>query len=254
MSVRAERLVIEKTAVVWFSAGAASAVALWLASKEYKNFTAVYCDTGGEHPDNKRFLKDVEQWVGVKIKILKNERYADHFDVFEKDKFIVSPMGARCTLVLKRKLREEYQKPSMTHIFGYTLEEKMRAVKFEMRNKGLKTDWILIRNGVSKENCLGLIEKAGITLPEMYKLGYGHNNCIGCVKGGMGYWNKIRVDFPEQFKRMAEIERKLDISINRDKDGKVFLDELEKTRGNFTEEADITCDIFCHDIASRFAL
>ena len=43
----------------------------------------------------------------------------------------------------------------------------------------------------------------------MYKLGYNNNNCIGCVKGGIGYWNKIRVDFPAEFDRMAELERKI---------------------------------------------
>ena len=32
-------------------------------------------------------------------------------------------------------------------------------------------------------------------------MGYNNNNCIGCIKGGMGYWNKIRVDFPEVFEK-----------------------------------------------------
>ena len=31
----------------------------------------------------------------------------------------------------------------------------------------------------------------------MYDLGYPNNNCIGCIKGGMGYWNRIRKDFPD---------------------------------------------------------
>ncbi len=54
-----------------------------------------------------------------------------------------------------------------------------------------------------------MIERAGIELPAMYKLGYRNNNCIGCPKGGMGYWNKIRVDFPEVFERMAALQREL---------------------------------------------
>lgn len=33
----------------------------------------------------------------------------------------------------------------------------------------------------------------------MYRLGYDNANCIGCVKGGEGYWRAIREDFPEQF-------------------------------------------------------
>ena len=52
-----------------------------------------------------------------------------------------------------------------------------------------------------------MLWKAGIEIPAMSKMGYNNNNCIGCVKGGMGYWNKIRKDFPEVFAQMAQIER-----------------------------------------------
>jgi len=41
----------------------------------------------------------------------------------------------------------------------------------------------LIDNDLSKENCLAIIDRAGIEIPMMYKLGYNNNNCIGCVKG-----------------------------------------------------------------------
>ncbi len=44
----------------------------------------------------------------------------------------------------------------------------------------------------------------------MYDLGYPNNNCIGCVKGGMGYWNKIRKDFPEVFQKRA-VARSVDL-------------------------------------------
>ena len=52
-----------------------------------------------------------------------------------------------------------------------------------------------------------MLENLGIKRPAMYDLGYGNNNCIGCLKGGMGYWNKIRIDFPEVFDRYSSLER-----------------------------------------------
>ena len=233
--------------IVWFSCGAASAVACKLAVKKYPDCVILYCDTGGEHPDNKRFLKDIEKWIDKKITILKNEKYTDHFDVFEKVKYITSPRGARCTTVLKRELREDYQKPNDVHIFGYTTDERVRAANFEIRNPELKTEWILINNKVTKQNCLGILWEAGIKIPIMYELGYNHNNCIGCCKGGKGYWNKIRKDFPEHFNRMAQIERKLKYSMH-DK----YLDEMQEDEGNFKKEPDITCDIFCHNIINQW--
>jgi hypothetical protein len=43
----------------------------------------------------------------------------------------------------------------------------------------------------------------------MYRLGYDNANCIGCVKGGLGYFRAIREDFPEKFERLALAEEKV---------------------------------------------
>ena len=234
-------------AVVWFSCGGASAIASKLAVKKYDNCEVVYCDTGGEHESNKQFLKDVEKWINKEITILKNDKYEDHFDVFRKERYLQGIAGARCTTELKKKLRLEYLRPDDIHIFGYTLEEKKRAERFEEYNPELFVDWILIENGITKENCLGMLWQSGIELPEMYKLGYNHNNCIFCVKGGWGYANKIRIDFPEHFDKMAKIEREINHSIFRNKETneRIYLDELDPNAGNFKKEPSITCDLSC---------
>ncbi len=226
--------------VVWFSCGSASAVAAKLAVKQ-GDCEVVYCDTGGEHESNKKFLKDVEKWIGQKITVLKNEKYEDHYDVFRKVRYINGIKGPACTKRLKKDVRVAYQDPDDVHIFGYTVEEKNRAEKFDMRNPEL-TEWLLINEGITKADTLGILWKAGIEIPLMYSLGYGHNNCIGCPQGKKGYWNKIRVDWPERFHEMAQIERELKYAICR-----VYLDELDPTAGNITEEEPISCGISCYD-------
>ena len=130
-------------AIVWFSCGASSAIATMYAIKKYDNCDVVYCDTGGEHPSNLKFLSDIEKLIGKEIKVLKNEKYKDHFEVF-KTGYINGIYGAKCTTELKKKLRLKYQRPDDIHIFGYTLEEKSRAEKFEHYNPELFVDWILI--------------------------------------------------------------------------------------------------------------
>jgi 3'-phosphoadenosine 5'-phosphosulfate sulfotransferase (PAPS reductase)/FAD synthetase len=238
--------------VVWFSCGSSSAVALKLAKEKYGKVNAVYCDTGSEHESNKKFLKDVEKWTGVKIEILKNFKYANIWDVFLKEKYILGIMGAPCTKLLKVQMRKKYQKKDDIHILGYTLEEKLRAEKFDFRNPDVKTEWILIEQGLTKQDCTGLVWREGIELPEMYKLGYDHNNCIGCVKGGMGYWNKIRQDFPEHFEKMAIVEREIGFTVLKDKNGPLYLDELEPTRGNFKKEPPILCGFDCELLHQSF--
>lgn len=237
-----------------FSCGAASAVATKLALNKYgkENCEIINIHIKEEHPDNARFLKDCEVWFGKPITILQNERFnGSIYEVFKLG-FMKSPKGATCTTQLKRKVRAKFQLPDDIHIFGYTVEEQKRAVDFEENNSGLDVDWILIEGGLTKADCLGLLDRADIELPTMYKLGYKNNNCIGCVKGAMGYWNKIRVDFPETFERMAKLERELGHAINREEEKgqkgqkiPVFLDELDPNRGEILEEPDIECSFFC---------
>ena len=177
--------------LVWFSCGVASAVAAKIAIKKATlPVEVLYCDTlKYEHPDNMRFLEQVQEWIGQEIKVLMSSRYADIMAVFQGERF----------------LRAE---------------------------------------GITKADCYRILTQAGIGLPAMYRLGYRNNNCIGCVKGGAGYWNKIRRDFPEAFDRMAALERDLDHALNRLKKSPVFLDKLPKDAGRFEDE-NIECGTLC---------
>lgn len=237
--------------LVWFSCGAASAVAAKLTVEKYPDAEILYCNTlKYEHPDNSRFLRDVEKWIGKKIKILSSDKYFGIFDVFENTGWLVGVGGARCTTELKKKLRKDYQKEDDIQVMGFTADENTRIESFEDDNPELFLEWILRDNNVNKSDCYKIIQRAGIDLPAMYKLGYNNNNCIGCVKGQMGYWNKIRIDFPEAFDRMAEMERKLNVAICKSYagDGKrkrVFLDELDPVAGRNVPLPDIECGVMC---------
>lgn len=234
-------------ALVWFSCGAASAAAAKLAIEKYGDAVEVlYCDTFAyEHPDNRRFFNEVQAWLGQEIKILRSETYADIYDVFTKTRYLVGPRGARCTTELKKKVRFAYERPGDIHVIGYTSDEIRRIKRFEENNPDLSCDWILADRNISKRECLLMLRDAGIELPAMYRLGYKNNNCIGCVKGGAGYWNKIRVDFPEMFAKMAATERDLGISILRRNGDRLFLDELPPDMGNYPNEPDISCGVQC---------
>jgi len=236
--------------LIWFSCGDASAVAAKLALEKYKGYEThiLYCDTGGEHEDNKRFLQECEGWYSHKIEILKSEKYADHFDVFEKTKYIAGIAGARCTTELKKVLRFAYQEIDDIQVFGYTVEERNRAKRFNLSFPEVITDFILIEQGLKKEHCHAIVESAGIEIPAMYKLGYDNNNCIGCPKGGAGYWNKIRVDFPEVFLRMCLISRKLKVKLIVYKGQRIYLDELPEGYGNTKSEPKISCDFVCQSV------
>ena len=96
---------IERT-VCWFSCGAASAVACKLALDKFENCVIVYQDTGSEHPDSRRFLRDCEEWYDKPITIIKSDSYTDIWDVFKQTNYLAGIGGARCTGELKRKVAE----------------------------------------------------------------------------------------------------------------------------------------------------
>jgi hypothetical protein len=244
--------------VLWFSCGAASAVAAKLAIAKYRGQMEIvigYTDTGSEHPDNKRFLSDCEKWFDHPITIMKSDRYKDTWDVFKKARYLVGVDGARCTTELKKSVRQRFENlKTDLQVFGFTVEERARAERFAENNFEVDLCCPLIDEMLTKADCLAMLREAGIEIPMMYKMGYRNNNCIGCVKGGMGYWNKIRRDFPAEFDRMALVERELDAAICKRYeiiDGeevrvRVFLDELKEGAGNYKAEPDIECGILCY--------
>lgn len=170
--------------VCWFSCGAASAVATKLAISESKEpVEIVYCHVKEEHPDNLRFKADCEKWFGQEIKVIQNDKYnGSIYEVFEKNKYIVGIAGAPCTRLLKKELRKKYEKPNDIQVFGYTVEEQDRVDRFIDANNDVNLWSILIDKGLTKSDCLAMIARAGIEIPQMYKLGYSNNNCIGCEK------------------------------------------------------------------------
>ena len=121
------------------------------------------------------------------------------------------------------------------------MNEKHRAERIVETMKDQKHHFPLIEKELSKEDVHGMSKQLGIQRPVMYDLGYTNNNCIGCVKGGMGYWNKIRKDFPDVFEKMANLERE----IGRSCINGTFLDELKEEQGRNSKEIIEECSIFC---------
>jgi len=241
-----------------FSCGAASAVATKIAMETYGTVEIVYCDTGSEHEDNKRFIKDCESWFGQSVKVLKSKKFDNIYEVFEARRFLVSHQGAPCTGELKKKPGDEIWQLGDTEIFGYTADESHRLERWRRDNQERIIECPLIDRCITKDDCFGMLDRVGIELPEMYKLGFRNNNCIGCVKArdSIDYWKRVRKHFPEQFDRTAKLERELKITINRvTKDGErnpIYLDEIEDgdPKG---KDPNIQCGLFCMAEADQFS-
>ncbi|MCP5018878.1 MAG: phosphoadenosine phosphosulfate reductase family protein [Ketobacter sp.] len=246
--------------VVWVSGGVSSMVAAKLAIKKYKGIyeiTLAICDTGSEHDENWRFIRDGERWLNHDITVLKSEKYTDTIDVYEKTKWLVGVRGARCSQELKKAVRQKFENiMGDLQIFGYAFDKKeqKRAHRFQENNPEIMCEFPLIDSELTKANCQGIIFKAGIKRPSTYDYGFKEANCLkrGCVKGQAGYWNLYRKFNPDGFWAMARLERKLDVAICKTEKGgirqRIFLDELPLDQGNYKTEPPIQCGILCGEI------
>ena len=237
-----------KLTVAWLSAGVSSFIAAYLIKDEIDEF--YYIDIADQHPDSMRFIKDCEKLLGKKINTLKSTQYDSIEQACLGGGMIRNARTnfAFCTEYLKKRVRKEqfeyyHQNDELTYIWGMDCSERERnrAEVIVKAQPEVKHRFPLIEKELTKQDCHAMSRRLGLKRPKMYDLGYQNNNCIGCVKGGMGYWNKIRKDFPEVFKSRAELERKLNSRCLTE----CFLDELEEGRGRFEEEIMEDCGIFC---------
>ena len=237
---------MKKLKVCWISAGVSSFMAGWLAGDVDK---WIYIDIDDQHEDSMRFIKDIEKAIGKEVEILRSEQYRTVEECVLAFGGFKNPWNnfAPCTNWLKKRVRKAWEAAhedyDLTYVWGFDLKEKNRAERTVEANPQASHEFPLIEKNLSKEEVHGLFERTfDFKRPLMYDMGYPNNNCIGCVKGGAGYWNRIRKDFPEVFKKRAELERKVGYSILKG----TYLDELDPNKGNMNTEIFPDCGIMCY--------
>lgn len=231
--------------VSYFSGGVSSAVATKLVINEIDMI--VYTHIDDQHPDTMRFVKDCEAWFGKPVNIMQSHiknvdaacRYAS---------FVRSPSGAPCTKILKRQVRKKFENEyqgKLKIVWGLDAGEKQRIERIRDNMPLHEHIFPLADKNIHKPHAHEILKASGIKRPAMYEMGYRNNNCIGCVKGGAGYWNKIRVDFPEVFESRSKLERLIGYSIVKGS----YLDELDPNAGRHEGPIIDDCGIMCELMA-----
>ena len=232
--------------VAWFSAGVSSAVATKLVADELDEILYTHIDD--QHPDTMRFVRDCEGWFGKPVTILQSAKRDVKTACLTAggSGYINGVGGAACTRWLKRRVRQEWEQSFKQHklleyTWGMDADEKHRADRVLQTMPEHAHRFPLIERRIGKQEAHEILRASGIRRPVMYELGYHNNNCIGCVKGGKGYWNKIRKDFPEVFVARAQMERIVGASCIKD----VFLDELDPSAGLHEAPIMDECGLLC---------
>lgn len=197
--------------IISLSSGVPSALAAILAVEKYgrEHVELIFADTQAEHPDNYRFLRDIENYLGMKATWLTEGRTP--LEVGQDEKYIPNQAFATCTHRLKiepimayvDKLKAQYDCLYM-HI-GYDLTDLARVEKTRAswQERGLIAVFPLIEARIRDPK--NEVEKRGLRIPYTYSLGFKHGNCLGenmggCVKFGRGDMIKVLQHFPHAYK------------------------------------------------------
>ena len=228
---------MNKKIIAWWSGGITSAVTCKLCIDIFglENVRFIFIDTHNEDEDTYRFLSDCEKWYGAKIETISGvEKYGTVQEIWRKNKVFNTATGAACSGRLKTDVARNWRRENeFSHnAFGFELSESKRAIAMKMNHPDTKPIFPLLLYGISKKDCIRIVQEAGLKVPRTYEYGYLNNNCFktGCVQGGIGYWQKIKREYPLKFEAMAQMEH--DLTNENGKPITMLKDQSNESKSN----------------------
>jgi len=211
--------------IVALSGGKASAMcAKWaLDTYDKKDVTLYFNDTKWEHPDLYRFMDDLSKYFDHPITEDTDGRSPEQ--LFEHNRALANDRMPFCSRVLKAERLQKYCKDRDTLVFGIGMDEMHRASRLiavyqrlsMKRDIRLKIKLPLITEKITSEQIDEFLKSAGIEEPELYKLGFLHNNCSGgCVRAGKKQWKMLYEKLPEVYMERERVEIKIRKQLGKD--------------------------------------
>jgi hypothetical protein len=185
-----------------------------------------------EDRDTKRFKQAVADYLGLQITFASHENGSkDQFDVtVAKKAFKVGGGSELCTSVLKtepfqRWLKENADQSNAICYYGLDANEPARIQRRSsiMGQMGWRTDYPV---ALWPQRTIYSTLEIGIPLPCSYGV-FKHANCVGCLKAGLQHWYVVFCTRQDVWLKAKWAEDEIGYAIHKDKDGPVFLEDLE---------------------------
>lgn len=261
--------------VVSVSSGVASAYTWHVAAEQHgiENTVGIFADVNGEHPDNYRFLAEIQYALDGRLVKLTNDG-KNIWDVMCEGRFLANSRVDVCSRVLKREtcltwLRANHT-PELVMCLGFDWTEAHRflgtttkkGAKQRWAEEGIATTAPMIDHTLDKTHALAWLSDLGIEPPLLTRLGFPHANCGGgCVKSGAKWFKhllRVLPDWYDWWERGEERVRRhldADVAILRDRRGgqvrPLTLRELRETVSGqpalFDEDDRAGCGCFTFD-------
>lgn len=201
--------------VVFFSGGAASYISAKRIIDKFgrDNTTLLFADTNYEDPDLYRFISDAEKVLGMQVTRIEDGR--NPWQVFHDVKFLGNSRVDPCSNILKRELMDNWLKenyPDPTGVVCWVGIDKFEEHRLLGSKDGKKPGLakrklpyiyksiLLEKPWPMKEDMLRELKDDGIEVPNLYKLGFSHNNCGGfCIKAGKAHYRLAFETMPQRY-------------------------------------------------------
>lgn len=156
----------------------------------------------------------------------------DIWQVFTDDRFLGNTRLANCSKFLKQKPCREWLEvncdPADTIVYvgiDWTEMHRLPAIEAGWAPYPVRAPMIEVPL-LDREQMQAECERAGITLPRLYRAGFAHNNCGGfCVRAGQAQMELLLREHPERYAFHESEEQKLreyldkDVSVLKDRTG-----------------------------------
>lgn len=205
----------------------------------------------GEDEDTYRFIRDAAADVGAELVTVQDGR--DIWQVFTDDRFLGNTRLANCSKFLKqipcRKWLDANCDPDDTAVYvGIDWSETHRLPAIQRSYLPFRAEAPLTEQPyMDRDDMVAECERAGITVPRLYRAGFAHNNCGGfCVRAGQAQMELLLREHPQRYRFHEEREQELrehlgaDVSILRDRTGgSVKPLTLRRFREQIEEQPDL---------------
>lgn len=200
------------------SGGKASGYVAWWALQHYPKDDVVlyFNDTGWEHPDLHRFLNDLS--VFLDHPIVHDNDGRDVEMVAYDQHAIPNNRLPFCSHTLKAQRLQRYCQDGDVLLFGIGANERHRAKRIKevyeivSVNRAITVSlrFPLIEFYIDDIAIAQFYKKHAIETPELYKLGFSHNNCGGgCVRSSKKQWLHLLQVQPETYAERERFEREI---------------------------------------------
>lgn len=198
-----------------FSGGKDSTAMLLYLKEQGIDYTAVFCDTGWEHPLTYAYVEEINQTVlEGKLVTLKSEKYAGFEDLVVSRHKIPGMHSRFCTQELKVFPIHRYIESLDDEVTAYI---GIRADESLARSKGGRSQWCDDAGGYQIERplfdwsaaqCFEIMKRHDIKPNPLYLMGTGRVGCWPCVFVNLREMRALIKTTPEIKPRLRALEAK----------------------------------------------